>query len=169
VTTPQERLEIVKRASRGACDAAIAMELGCSRGTVRKWRRIAQRGGLEALAPRSGRRRVDPLGTSPSAMWDAARELRRDHTRWGALTILAGPGLTPPEAKQHFRAVRASLPSSRARGILAATSAIARWPDHEESRTSARMMSGSWMLKVQHSSLVLGRSCWSMGWMWSAA
>jgi len=44
-TTLQERLEIMDRATAGTCDAAIAGDLGCSKWTVRKWRRAGQEHG----------------------------------------------------------------------------------------------------------------------------
>lgn len=89
VTTLQERQEIVERASGGACDAAIAAELGCSQWTVRTWRRSGQRGDRPALTPPVGRPAVGPLGTSPPRLRETVRQLRRAHPGWGPLTILA--------------------------------------------------------------------------------
>jgi transposase InsO family protein len=88
VTTLQERRAIVERAKAGACDAAIAADLGCSLWTVRKWRRIGERG--EHTMPHPvGRPPLGPLGTSPPMLVETIRRLRQTHPGWGPLTILA--------------------------------------------------------------------------------
>jgi transposase InsO family protein len=94
VTTLQERLTIAERAKQGAPDAAIADDLGCSRWTVRKWRRIGQRDERSTMQP-VGRPPVGPLGSSPPALVDTVRELRRQRPGWGPLTILVALHVDP--------------------------------------------------------------------------
>ena len=94
VTTLQERREILERAKQGVSDAAIAADLGCSAWTVRKWRRIGQRGDLARKRP-IGRPGVGPLGTSSLLLQETVRQLRRDHPGWGPLTILAALAVDP--------------------------------------------------------------------------
>jgi Helix-turn-helix domain len=52
ITTFQERLDISERAAAGQSDPEIAMALGCSVWTVRKWRRRGQHQGRTGLDAR---------------------------------------------------------------------------------------------------------------------
>lgn len=87
-TTLQERLEIVERVAAGRTDAEIADALGCSRWTVRKWRRRGRRG-TACLSSRLGRPVAGPLGTTAPQLREAILRLRREHPGWGPDTILA--------------------------------------------------------------------------------
>src|ERR1700733_5542001 len=69
-TTFQERVEITERAAAGQTDTAIAVALGCSAATVRKWRRLGQRHGPNGLASRMGRPASGTLSTVPLAVRD---------------------------------------------------------------------------------------------------
>src|ERR671916_675407 len=88
-TTFQERLELSEQAAAGSTDRTIATRLGCSRWTVRKWRRIAQRQGRTALTSPLGRPATGPLSPSPTLLQDTIRHWRLDHPGWGPDTILA--------------------------------------------------------------------------------
>ncbi len=87
--TYAERVAILKRAAAGETDAVIAAALDCSRWTVRKWRRIGQRKGRAALAPRIGRPPTGLLGSLSPTLRHAILQLRRAHPGWGATTLLA--------------------------------------------------------------------------------
>lgn len=54
-TNLSEKLEIGERAAKGQSDGQIAAELGCSKWTVRKWRRCFQAQGREGLSSKRGR------------------------------------------------------------------------------------------------------------------
>jgi len=86
-TTLEERLEIGKRAEAGQTDPEIAVAMGLSVWTVRKWRRKYQREGRSGLVSRMGRPATGALGQFPLAIRDTAREMREGHSGWGALTI----------------------------------------------------------------------------------
>jgi hypothetical protein len=93
-TTFQERVEIADRAAAGQTDAQSAATLECPIWTIRKWRRIAQRHGRDGLTSQLGRPVVGPLGTMPSPLQDAIRQVRqetpaRGYPGWGPNTILA--------------------------------------------------------------------------------
>ena len=83
VTTLQERLEILERARDGVSDAAIAADLGCSVWTIRKWRRIGQRGERARARP-VGRPPMGPLSTSPPMLQETVRRLRHSPRFIGA-------------------------------------------------------------------------------------
>ncbi len=87
-TNLSERLEIGERAAKGQCDRQIAAELGCSRWTVRKWRRSFQAQGREGLSKTRGRSVAGILSTFPCELADAIVEIRQAHPGWGADSIL---------------------------------------------------------------------------------
>ena len=82
----QDRLAIQARTADGQSAPQIAAALGWSVHTVRKWRRIARRGG--ALSPRIGRAPTGPLSTYPPALVALLRRLRGAHPGWGPSTLL---------------------------------------------------------------------------------
>ena len=86
-TTLEERLEIGKRAEADQTDPEIAVAMGLSVWTVRKWRRKYQREGRSGLVSRMGRPATGALGQFPLAIRDTVREMREGHSGWGALTI----------------------------------------------------------------------------------
>jgi transposase InsO family protein len=85
-TSLQDRLAIQARTAAGESAPQIAQALGWSVATVRKWRRIARRGG--SLSPRIGRAPTGPLSTYPPALVAMLRQLRQDHPGWGPATLL---------------------------------------------------------------------------------
>ncbi len=85
-TSLQDRLAIQARTAAGESAPQIAQALGWSVETVRKWRRIARRGG--SLSPRIGRAPSGPLSTFPPALVAMLRQLRHDHPGWGPTTLL---------------------------------------------------------------------------------
>ena len=84
-TTFQERLDIIERATAGQSDPEIAAALGCSVGTVRKWRRRGQHQGRTGLSTQMGRPTTGPLSTLPAGMRDAIVHLRRTHQGGGRI------------------------------------------------------------------------------------
>lgn len=88
-TTFPERLDITERAAARESDPEIAMALGCSVWTVRKWRRRGQHHGRTGLSSQMGRPTTGPLGTFAMGMRDAILQMRRTHPGWGPTTLLA--------------------------------------------------------------------------------
>ena len=88
-TTFQERLDITERAAAGQADPQIAMALGCSIWTARKWRRRGQHQGRTGLSSQMGRPTTGPLGTFSTGMREAILQMRRTHPGWGPTTLLA--------------------------------------------------------------------------------
>jgi putative transposase len=85
----QERLEIMEQASAGLNDTQIATALGCSRWTVRKWRRRSLELGRVGLASQMGRPPIGPVSTFPKELKEAILHLRKLHPGWGPATLLA--------------------------------------------------------------------------------
>jgi hypothetical protein len=88
-TALQERLDITERAEACQPDPEIAMKLGCSVWTVRKWRRRGQHQEHTGLSSQMGRPTTGPLGTFPTGMRQAILQMRRRHPGWGPTTLLA--------------------------------------------------------------------------------
>lgn len=86
-TTLEERIEIGERSEAGQTDPEIAVEMGPSVWTVRKWRRKYRREGRSGLVSRMGRPPTGALGQFSLEIRDAVREMREDHSGWGPLTI----------------------------------------------------------------------------------
>ena len=103
-TTLEERIEMGERWEAGQRDPEIAVVLGRSVWTVRKWRRRYQREGRSGLASRMGRPAIGALGQFPLEMRDTVREMREKHPGWGPLTLR-----TELENDRRFAAMR--LPS----------------------------------------------------------
>ena len=87
-TTLAERIEIGERWEAGQTDPEIALAVGRSCWTVRKWRRKYQREGRPGLGSRMGRPANGALGQYPAQIRDTIRQMREDHPGWGATTIL---------------------------------------------------------------------------------
>jgi transposase len=84
-----QKLEIEGRATRGESDRRIALAMGSSRWTVRKWRRRVQAHGRPGLSVRRGRPRQGALSTYPPALRETLKQWRRTHPGWGPATLLA--------------------------------------------------------------------------------
>ncbi len=140
ITTFQERVEIAERAAAGQTDAESASALGCSRWTVRKWRRIAQREGREGLTSEVGRPPIGPLGTVPAALRDTIRQVRQDHPGWGPNTILAALRTDP-------RWATTALPSRSHIAAFLRHEGLTRSYQRHHHRLIRPMPNGSSMLK----------------------
>ena len=88
-TTFQTRLEISEHATTGLNDTQIAVAVGCSVWTVRKWRRRSIHQGRVGLTSHMGRPATGPLGTFPNEVKEAILHLRKLHPGWGPNTLLA--------------------------------------------------------------------------------
>ena len=88
-TTFQTRLEISEYAAAGLNDTHIAMEVGCSIWTVRKWRRRFIHQGRVGLTSHMGRPATGPLRTFPKELKETILHLRKLHPGWGPATFLA--------------------------------------------------------------------------------
>lgn len=86
-TSLQERVAIHTLATAGQSDAQIALALGWTVATVRKWRRIAQRQGTAHLTSRMGRPRTGALSTLTPTQQAVIRRLREQHPGWGPVTL----------------------------------------------------------------------------------
>ena len=64
-TILEERIEIGERWEAGQKDGEIAEEMGCSKWTIRKWRRKYQHAGRAGLASPMGRPPTGALGSFP--------------------------------------------------------------------------------------------------------
>jgi transposase-like protein len=82
--TEVERQFMVARHQAGARLAMIALELGCSRYTIRKWWRRHQRG--QAMR-RRGRPAHGILSTYPAELVEEAIALKRSHPHWGPANV----------------------------------------------------------------------------------
>ena len=87
-TTLAERIEIGERWEAGQTDPKIALAVGRSCWTVRKWRRKYKREGRPGLGSRMGRPASGALGQYPAQIRDTIRQMRKDNPGWGATTIL---------------------------------------------------------------------------------
>src|SRR5690242_15158548 len=88
-TTLEDRVIISESATQGLTDRQIAARVGCSRWTIRKWRRRAHALGRAGLTSRRGRPPTGPLGTLTPDLRAALEQLRHAHPGWGPLTLLA--------------------------------------------------------------------------------
>jgi transposase-like protein len=75
-TILEERIEIGERWEAGQKDGEIAEEMGCSKWTIRKWRRKYQHAGRAGLASPMGRPPTGALGSFPERVRQAIREMR---------------------------------------------------------------------------------------------
>ena len=111
VTSLQERATIDQMAQLGYTDRQIAVEVGWTKRTVRKWRRRIQQRGHQGLASKMGRPSRGALSSYPDLMCDALREWRLAHPGWGPKTLRAelardkrfqGPRLPHPSSIARF-------------------------------------------------------------------
>jgi transposase len=86
-TTLAERVEIGERWEAGQKDPEIAVAMGLSVSTVRKWRRKYKKEGRAGLTSWMGRPRTGALGQFPLEVRDTVREMRKEHPGWGPITI----------------------------------------------------------------------------------
>jgi transposase InsO family protein len=153
-TTFPERLEITERAAAGQSDPEIAMALGCSVWTVRKWRSLGQHQGRTSLSSQMGRPTTGPLSTLPAGMREAILQMRRMHPGWGPTTLLA-------ELRVDQRWAECPLPSrSRIAALLTAEKLTRRYQKHSDLPTPLIQPEGAphdeWELDAQGSMHVVG-------------
>jgi transposase len=86
-TNLAERIEIGERWQAGQKDPEIAAVMGLPVPTVRKWRRKYEKEGRAGLVSHMGRPATGALGQFPLEIRDTIREMRKDHSGWGPLTI----------------------------------------------------------------------------------
>ena len=86
-TSLAERIEIGEQWEAGQKDPEIAAAMGLRVWTVRKWRRKYAKEGRAGLASRMGRPASGALGQFPLEIRDTIREMRKDYSGWGPLTI----------------------------------------------------------------------------------
>ena len=86
-TTLAERVEIGERWKAGQKDPEIAAAMGLPVSTVRKWRRKYKKEGRAGLTSRMGRPPTGALGQFPLEIRDTIREMRKEHSGWGPVTI----------------------------------------------------------------------------------
>jgi transposase len=86
-TSLAERIEIGEQWEAGQTDPEIAAAMGLRVSTVRKWRRKYKKEGRAGLASRMGRPPSGALGQFPLEIRDTIREMRKDYSGWGPLTI----------------------------------------------------------------------------------
>ena len=87
-TTFQMRLEMSEHATAGLNDTQIALALGCSVWTVRKWRRRSRKLGRVGFVSHMGRPAAGPVSTFPNQLKEAILHLRKLHPGWGPNTLL---------------------------------------------------------------------------------
>ncbi len=97
-----EKAYLWRRKQAGASHRQVAQELGCSLETVRKWWRIARRGGVPR--PR-GRPASGILSRFPTEIGQTALELKQAHPHWGPANVLL-------ELRKTFPGPEEPLPSS---------------------------------------------------------
>ena len=109
-TTIQQRQEMVQRFEQGQSCQVIAVQVGVSFWTVRKWVRQAKRGGLAALVTVMGRPLSGPLSAFDPLVGYVALRLKRQHPKWGAAYVVKKMGERPslkgkalPEASTVWR------------------------------------------------------------------
>jgi transposase len=111
VTSLQERATIDQMAQLGYTDRQISVEVGWTKGTVRKWRRRAQQQGHQGLALKMGRPVTGALSSYPDLVRDTLREWRLAHPGWGPKTLrtelamderFQGQGLPDPSSIARF-------------------------------------------------------------------
>ena len=76
-TTLEERIELGERWEAGQTDPGVAVAMGRSVWTVRKWRRKHQREGQPGLVSCMGRPATGALGQFPPEVRDTVREMRK--------------------------------------------------------------------------------------------
>jgi hypothetical protein len=87
-TTVQQRQEMARLFEQGLTCQAIAVQLGVSFWTARKWIRQAKRGGLAALVTVFGRPVTGSLSAFDPLVRYVALRLKRQHPTWGAAYIV---------------------------------------------------------------------------------
>jgi transposase len=86
-TNYPDRLKIMKLSEKGLTDRQIAVQLGLSLFTVRKWRRKISKGGKNAVLSQMGRPKRGPLSTYPPVLMEQVKRWRDQHPGWGAKTL----------------------------------------------------------------------------------
>ena len=99
-TTLAERLQISTLAETGMTDQQIAIQIGWTEHTVRKWRRRQARQGRAGLASHMGRPARGALSTFPAAVGETLKRWREAHPGWGPQTLYAELGNDPYFAGQ---------------------------------------------------------------------
>ena len=110
--TLAEKERLYAEKSRGRSLAAIAVELGCSYQTARKWWRLARDHGRSVfLQSRRGRAATGVLSRFTPAVTAQALSLKREHPSWGPDRVLG-----ELESDSTLRGVR--LPSRSRLAVL---------------------------------------------------
>lgn len=87
-TTIQQRQEMAQLSAQGQTCQAIAVQMGVSFWTARKWIRQAKRGGLAALVSVFGRPAMGSLSEFDPLVRYVVLRLKRQHPTWGAAYIV---------------------------------------------------------------------------------
>jgi len=87
-TTIQQRQEMAQLSAQGQTYQAIAVQLGVSVWTARKWIRQAKRGGLAGLVSVWGRPATGSLSDFDPLVRYVALRLKRQHPTWGAAYVV---------------------------------------------------------------------------------
>ncbi len=125
-TTLEERVMIVERADAGQSSREIAVALGWSLATVRKWRQRYRRKGRTGLSSQMGRPATGALATAPAEMKDAILDLREKHPGWGAQTLRL-------EIGKDERFAGLSIPSrSRIAAYLKGRNKVRKYERHQD-------------------------------------
>jgi len=95
-TTIQQRQEMAQLSAQGQTYQAIAVQLGVSVWTARKWIRQAKRGGLAGLVSVLGRPATGSLSDFDPLVRYVALRLKRQHPTWGAAYIVKKMSERPP-------------------------------------------------------------------------
>jgi hypothetical protein len=124
--TLQERVEIMVRAERKENDTQIAEAMKLSKAVVRKWRRKTRDDGRDGLMTLMGRPRSGPLGHFAEELRDAIKEMRDNHSGWGAGTLRV-------ELERDPRFVNLPIPScARIAAYLKSKNMTRRYERHTE-------------------------------------
>jgi transposase len=135
-TSLEERVRMVEWAEAGMSDRQIAERLGCSKETVRKWRRRGLKAGRSGLASQMGRPRRGALSTYPVEIGTALHQWRQAHPGWGPQTLRAELGADERFAHQ-------GLPSLATIGrFLREQGLTRRYERHSDLPQSAQLKAG---------------------------
>lgn len=107
-TRLQDRVMILELSESGLSDGAIAVRLGWSLATVRKWRRRGQRQGRCGLVSRMGRPAHGALSSFAGDVRETLQTWRQQHPRWGPQTLVVQAGAAP-DLRGHRLPKRATI------------------------------------------------------------
>lgn len=102
-----ERAQIILAAAEGKSNESIALELGCSRGRVGKWRaRFAEcrLPGIMKDAPRPGRPAKVRKAVAQAVVEKTTRETPEDHTHWSTRVLAKAIGVSHMTVQRIWKA-----------------------------------------------------------------